>query len=70
MGFNIVQMLFWASVLNGLLAPASILLVVLLTSSRQVMGARVTPSWMRWMGWISVVLTGAAALIMLVSFLS
>jgi Mn2+/Fe2+ NRAMP family transporter len=35
-GFNAVNVLFWSAVINGLLAPALILLVILLTSSRKV----------------------------------
>lgn len=64
---NVVQMLFWASIFNGLLAPPSILLVLLLTNSRKVMGPRVNPGWVRVFGWLSVVLTGAAALGMLIT---
>lgn len=67
-GFNVVQMLFWASVFNGLLAPPSILLVVLLARSRKIMGARIAPLWMRGVGWITVAATGAAAIALLASF--
>lgn len=66
-GFNIVQLLFWASVVNGILAPPGILLVLLLTSDRDVMGSRVNPPWMNWMGWIAVAVTGAAAVAMLIT---
>lgn len=61
MGFNVVQMLFWASVLNGLLAPVCILLVVLLTSSEKVMGARASRGFMRFAGRVAFAVTGAAA---------
>ena len=43
-GLNAVKMLFWSAVINGLLAPPLILLVILLTSSQKVMGARTNPS--------------------------
>jgi NRAMP (natural resistance-associated macrophage protein)-like metal ion transporter len=39
-GFNAVKMLFWSAVINGLLGPPLILLVILLTSSRKVIGER------------------------------
>ena len=68
-GLNIVQLLFWASVLNGLLAPPAILVVLLLTRNPKVMGDRVNPSWMNWLGGLSVLLTGAAAIAMLASLL-
>lgn len=66
-GFNAVQMLFWASVLNGLLAPVCIVLVLILTSRRDVMGGRVNPPWLRRLGWLSVLVTGSAAIAMLIS---
>src|SRR5690348_12834209 len=40
LGFNAVSMLFWSAVINGVLAPPLIVLVVLLTSSKAVMGDR------------------------------
>ncbi len=67
LGLNVVQMLFWASILNGLLAPPSIALVLLLTRNPAVMGSRVNPPWMNWLGWITLALTSAAAMGMLVS---
>jgi NRAMP (natural resistance-associated macrophage protein)-like metal ion transporter len=68
-GISAVQMLFWASVFNGLLAPPSILLVILLTRNREVMGRYANKKWMTACGWIAFALTTAAALAMLVSFL-
>lgn len=69
LGLNVVQMLFWASVLNGLLAPICILLVVLLTSNPAVMGARGNSAWMKLLGWVSFVVTGTAAVGLLVTLL-
>jgi Mn2+/Fe2+ NRAMP family transporter len=66
-GVPVVKMLFWASVLNGLLAPVAILLVVLLTRSSAVMGKHANPPWLTMLGWVSVLVTGAAALAMLAS---
>ena len=39
-GFNAVKMLFWTAVLNGVLAPPLIVLVVLITSNRKIMGVK------------------------------
>ena len=56
-----VKMLFWSAVANGVLAPPLIVLVVLLTTDRSVMGDRVNPPLLKWMGWLAaVVMTGAA----------
>ncbi len=60
-GLDAVKMLFWSAVANGVLAPPLIVLVVLLTSDRSVMGERVSPPLLKWMGWLAaVVMTGAA----------
>ena len=40
--FQAVAMLFWSAVVNGVLAPPLIVLVVLASSDRKVMGDRVS----------------------------
>jgi NRAMP (natural resistance-associated macrophage protein)-like metal ion transporter len=61
LGFNAVKMLFWSAVINGLLAPPLILLVILLTSSHKVMGKRVNPPLLRYLGWATFGVMTAAA---------
>ncbi len=61
LGFNAVKMLFWSAVINGLLAPPLILLVILLTSNRKVMGKHVNPPLLRYLGWATFVVMVAAA---------
>ena len=63
-GFNAVSMLFWSAVLNGVLAPPLIVIVLLLTNSRKVMGARSNPPWLSVLGWITVVVMTAATVAM------
>jgi Mn2+/Fe2+ NRAMP family transporter len=60
-GFNAVKMLFWSAVINGLLAPPLILLVILLTSSRKVMGKRVNSPLLSYLGWVTFAVMTAAA---------
>ncbi len=59
---NVVQMLFWTAVINGLLAPPLILLTVLLTSDSRVMGPHVNSPLMRWLGWTTFGAMSAAAI--------
>lgn len=68
-GISPVQMLFWASIFNGVLAPPSIVLILLLTRNPEVMGERVNAPWMNWSGWLTVLLTSLAALGMFASLL-
>ena len=63
-GFNAVKMLFWSAVLNGVLAPPLIVLVVMLTSSQKIMGARANPPLLKWLGWITAAVMAAAAVAM------
>jgi NRAMP (natural resistance-associated macrophage protein)-like metal ion transporter len=65
--FNAVKMLFWSAVINGLLAPPLILLVILLTSNRKVMGTRVNSPLLRYLGWATFAVMTAAAAAMLVT---
>jgi NRAMP (natural resistance-associated macrophage protein)-like metal ion transporter len=67
LGFNAVRMLFWSAVINGLLAPPLILLVILLTSSPKVMGKRVNPPLLRYLGWATFGVMTAAAVGMLIT---
>ena len=63
-GLNVVSMLFWAAVLNGVLAPPLIVIVILLTSSRKIMGKRSNPVWLASLGWITVAVMSGASLAM------
>src|SRR5712692_10983450 len=60
-GFNAVSMLFWSAVLNGVLAPPLIVIVLLLTSNRAVMGSRSNPRWLAALGWVTVAVMTAAS---------
>jgi NRAMP (natural resistance-associated macrophage protein)-like metal ion transporter len=51
-GLNAVKMLFWSAVVNGVLAPPLIVLVVLLTSDKKVMGTRTNSRGAKVLGWI------------------
>jgi NRAMP (natural resistance-associated macrophage protein)-like metal ion transporter len=60
-GLDAVKMLFWSAVLNGILAPPLILLVLLLTADRKVMGDRVSSPVERIVGWLTFAVMAAAA---------
>lgn len=63
-GLNAVSALFWAAVVNGVLAPPLIILVVLLTSDTKVMGKHVNSRPLRWLGWLCAAVMMAAAIAM------
>jgi NRAMP (natural resistance-associated macrophage protein)-like metal ion transporter len=66
-GVGPVKMLFWSAVANGVLAPPLIVLIVLLTTDRTVMGNRVNPAWLRRLGWLAAIVMTAAAVCMFVA---
>jgi NRAMP (natural resistance-associated macrophage protein)-like metal ion transporter len=65
-GLNAVKMLFWSAILNGVLAPPLVILVVLLTSNKKVMGNRVNAPAAQMLGWICAAVMSAAAVALIV----
>ncbi len=66
-GLDAVKMLFWSAVANGVLAPPLVVIVVLLTNDASVMGEHVNPAVLTWLGWVTALVMGAAAVAMLVA---
>jgi len=66
-GLNAVKMLFWSAVVNGVLAPPLVVLVVLLTSDKKVMGRRVNSPKAKVLGWICAAVMIASALALAVT---
>lgn len=63
---NAVKMLFYAAVVNGVLAPPLIILVTLLTSDEKVMGNRTNPWPLKWAGWLTALVMTAATIAMII----
>jgi Mn2+/Fe2+ NRAMP family transporter len=61
-GVNAIRLLFVAAVINGVLAPPLILIVLLLTRDRTVMGTATNPRLMDILGWMTFGFMVAAAL--------
>jgi len=66
-GLNAVKMLFWSAIVNGVLAPPLVVLVVLLTSDKKVMGSRTNSRGAKILGWICAALMSAAAVALFVT---
>jgi len=60
-GFNAIKLLFTTAVINGVLAPPLILIVLLLTGDRQVMGDAVNSRALAAFGWLTFVVMTLAA---------
>ena len=61
-GFDAIKLLFSTAVINGVLAPPLILIVVLLTRDRSVMGDAVNSPLVGFLGWVTFVVMVAATL--------
>ncbi|HKV80670.1 MAG TPA: Nramp family divalent metal transporter [Candidatus Sulfotelmatobacter sp.] len=48
-----VKALVWAAVLNGIVAAPLMTIIMLMASSRKVMGKFLIPSYLRWIGWLA-----------------
>jgi Mn2+/Fe2+ NRAMP family transporter len=60
-GLDAIKLLFTTAVINGVLAPPLILIVVLLTSDRAVMGDAVNSRQLAGLGWLTfIVMVGAS----------
>ena len=66
-GMSAIRMLFWSAILNGLLAPPLLVMVVLLTGDRKVMGNRTSSGAMTTLGWVCVLVMTVAAGSLLIS---
>src|SRR5258708_3014957 len=60
--------LFWTAVINGVLAPPLLILIMLVSNNRKVMGDRVNGKLTNFLGWTTAVLMSAAALAMFVTW--
>ena len=63
-----VTALFWAAVINGVLAPPLIVVIMLVSNSRKVMGSRTNGKLTNVLGWGTAVIMTAAAVGMFVTW--
>lgn len=69
-GINPIRALLWASVLMGLLAPALMVIIMLITGNREIMGYRVNGVWMKVIGWATTVVISLAAIALIWSWVA
>jgi NRAMP (natural resistance-associated macrophage protein)-like metal ion transporter len=57
-----VTALFWTAVINGVLAPPLLIMIMLVSNNRKIMGQRVNGKLTNFIGWTTAALMSAAAL--------
>lgn len=60
-GVNPIHALFWAGVIEGLMTPPLLILIMLITNNRQIMGKHVNQRGLNILGWATTAITLAAA---------
>ena len=68
-GINPITALYWTAVLNGLLAPPLLLLIMLITNNRAVMGERTNGLGLNILGWLTTAAMTVAAIALIASWL-
>lgn len=67
LGINPITALFWTAVINGVLSPPLLVVVMLISNNRKVMGKRVNGRFANAMGWITTAVMFVAAIAMFVT---
>ena len=62
------RLLFWAAVVNGLLAPPLIVLILLVCNNRSVMGEHVNGRWLNGLGFMAAIVMSASAVAVLAAW--
>jgi Mn2+/Fe2+ NRAMP family transporter len=57
LGLNPMKMLVWSGIVQGFSVPPLLLLMMLLTNSRKVVGARTNGRWTNTLGWATTLVT-------------
>ncbi|MEN9683891.1 MAG: hypothetical protein RIQ99_534 [Pseudomonadota bacterium] len=66
-GIDPMRALYWAAVVNGLLAPPLMVVTMLIARNRKVMGHLTIGGWLEWGGWLSTAVMWIAAAVFLLS---
>jgi NRAMP (natural resistance-associated macrophage protein)-like metal ion transporter len=67
MGINPIDALFWTAVINGFVAPPLLLLIMLVSNNRQIMGDRVNGLGLNVLGWLATASMWVAAVALVVT---
>ncbi len=66
-GINAMTALFWSAIINGVVAPPVLILIMLMSNNKDVMGSRTNGKLTNSLGWATAVVMSAAAIAMLLT---
>ena len=67
-GINPIDALFWTAVINGFVAPPLLVLIMLVSNNRRIMGDRVNGFGLNVLGWLAAAAMFAAAIALVVTW--
>jgi NRAMP (natural resistance-associated macrophage protein)-like metal ion transporter len=67
---NPIKALYWSAVINGVVAVPVMVIMMLLSRDRRVMGQFAVTGWLRALGWLATAIMAGAAIALLLSFAS
>jgi NRAMP (natural resistance-associated macrophage protein)-like metal ion transporter len=67
-GINAMSALYWTAVINGLISPPLLVIIMLVSNNKSVMGQNVNGTGANVLGWLAAVVMFAAAIAMLVTW--
>lgn len=69
-GINPLSALFYSAVINGLLAPPLLVLIMLVSNRKDIMGSRTNNRWTNLAGWAAAALMTGAALVLVFTWVT
>jgi Mn2+/Fe2+ NRAMP family transporter len=63
-----IKALYWSAVINGVVAVPVMVIVMLMTARRSIMGDFTISGWLRALGWLSTAAMGACVVGMVVTW--
>ena len=67
-GINPIKALFWTAVINGVISPPLLVVIMLVSNNKRVMGSRTNNSFTNLIGWTATVLMFVAAIGMIITW--
>jgi NRAMP (natural resistance-associated macrophage protein)-like metal ion transporter len=67
-GINPIDALFWTAIINGFLTPPLLILLMLISNNRTIMGNRVNGPGLNMVGWVTTAVMSAAAIALLLTW--
>jgi len=68
LGISPIRALFWTAVINGFVAPPLLLIIMLVSNNREIMGDRVNGKVSNVLGWAATAAMFAAAIGLLITW--